>query len=160
MPKKKREWSFVERMKLLRQAGLSPLPVRSRKLEELDPLAPLEERVQRVLDFLKKAATVNPGDMHCFIMYDITDNKIRNYIAKYLLREGCQRVQKSVYIASMKREKFLEIVETLREVNDLYENEDSIFLLPIGETNLAEMRMVGRNVDYSLAVNPPNTFII
>jgi CRISPR-associated endonuclease Cas2 len=161
--KKQQPLSFLEKMDRIRKAGLRvedsstdpSFPVN-------DPLIPLSERVEQILHFLKQAqrSTQPEENMYCFIMYDITDNKIRNYIAKYLLEKGCQRVQKSVYLAQLSRRLYDEIVQTLKEVNDLYDNDDSIFFVPIGENYLQEMNMVGRNVDFTLVVDPPTTLFI
>ncbi len=37
--------------------------------------------------------------MNFFICYDISDDKRRGHLAKLLLRTGCRRVQKSVFVA-------------------------------------------------------------
>ena len=38
--------------------------------------------------------------MNFFVCYDISDDKRRLRLSKLLLREGCQRVQKSVFFAA------------------------------------------------------------
>lgn len=156
--KKLRKWSFPEVMALLRRTGVESMEKRGPARYRDEPELPsVEERVQRILQFLHNAQRKKTNDMFCFIMYDITDNKIRNYIAKYLLRQGCQRVQKSVFLAQLKHDKFREMAQTLAEVNDMYDNNDSIFMVPIAESDLLSMHMIGRNVDYSLVVENPST---
>jgi len=49
---------------------------------------------------------VKTNDALQVVHYDIENNKIRNYIAKYLERKGCIRVQKSIFIAESARKKF------------------------------------------------------
>jgi CRISPR-associated protein Cas2 len=159
--KKQRKWSFPEALALLRRAGVESMTLRRPSAYRDDPELPsVTERVQRILDFLEQAHSKKATDMFCFIMYDITDNKIRNYLAKYLLRQGCMRVQKSVFLAQLKRNKYREMVQTLTEVNDMYDNNDSIFIVPIGESDLMAMSMIGRNVDYSMVVENPGTLFI
>jgi CRISPR-associated endonuclease Cas2 len=160
MGRKKKDRTFVENMRLLKKAGLESFAVRPRPAFEEDPLEPPSERVARILRFLNKASRKNKDDMYCFIMYDITDDRIRNYLAKYLLRKGCQRIQKSVYVACFQRGEYEEICQDLKEVNDMYDNDDSVFIVPIGESYLQEMKMVGKNVDFSLAIDTPGTFFI
>ncbi len=95
--------------------------------------------------------------MLCFISYDIEHNKVRTAIAKYLIRQGCQRVQKSVYFARLSPAAYRDIATNLREIQALYDNQDSIFILPVGEDNLNRMELIGQNFQYELEVNPPNT---
>lgn len=158
---KKKQRSLSETLRLFRQGGIESVnnrhPQPLGKEEEEIPLEQMSERIALMIAFFKKSADQNPSDMYCFIMYDITDNKIRNYIAKYLLKQGCQRIQKSVFMASMKRDNFEDIHHTLKEVNDLYSNEDSIIFVPVGVYHLQDMKVVGKNVDFSLVINTPNT---
>jgi CRISPR-associated endonuclease Cas2 len=160
--RKKREWSFVEKMRLLKKAGLRRRPPADGRppFDEEAPLPPPAERVDLILRLLALAHRKKHDDMFCFIMYDITDDRIRLYLAKYLLRMGCQRIQKSVYIARFQREEYDEVCLTLKEVNDMYDNEDSVFIVPIGESYLRELKMVGKNVDFSIVVDTPGTLFI
>lgn len=151
---------FHKRLAWLKKSGMEGRSTRPLRKFADDDALPLTERVERLMKFLHTVTTKDAHDMYCFIMYDITDNKVRNAVAKYLLKMGCIRVQKSVYIARMKRNSFQAMLETLREVNELYENEDSIFFVPIGESHLYDMSMLGKNVDFSLVTKPGSTFFI
>ena len=93
----------------------------------------------------------NPKAMNCFIFYDIENNKLRVQLAKYFLRKGAQRIQKSVYLANISKKIYEEIFETLQELEQVLGERDSIFMVPIGEFHLAEMRMVGKDVDMSFS---------
>jgi len=93
----------------------------------------------------------NPRAMNCFIFYDIQDNKIRVKLAKYLLERGCQRIQKSVYLANISKRIYTEILATFKELESVFNEEDSIFMVPIGEYHLAEMHMIGKDVNMSFA---------
>jgi len=157
MAKRKKSASFTEKMRLLRKAGLEDFIIRRPASFEDAPLDPLPERMKRILDYLKKYRSKNKEDMFCFIMYDITDDRIRNYIAKYLLEKGCIRIQKSVYMACLDKALYQDIHRTLKEVNDMYDNEDSIIFVPIDEFHVEDMKMVGKNIDLSLVVDLPST---
>ena len=100
---------------------------------------------------------VKTNDALQVVHYDIENNKIRNYIAKYLERKGCIRVQKSIFIAESARKKFEEIHETLREVQGKYDNNDSIFLIPVSTDHLRAMKIIGQQVDFNMIVDPKNT---
>ncbi len=89
-------------------------------------------------------------------MYDIENDKVRNEIAKYLIRKGCIRIQKSVYIANLKRTVFDEIHKTLRQVQQMYENNDSILLIPVSTDEVKAMKIIGQNVDVDLILGNKN----
>ncbi len=89
-------------------------------------------------------------------MYDIENDKVRNEIAKYLIRKGCIRIQKSVYIANLKRPVFDEIHKTLRQVQQMYENNDSILLIPVSTDEVKAMKIIGQNVDVDLILGNKN----
>lgn len=153
---KRRELSFYERILKIRQAGLSDDSNLSFVPEDYE-LLPLVERLPLVDAILKKAVVKKINTMYSFIMYDIENDKIRTHIAKYLIKKGCVRVQKSVYLSELKRKKFDKIYRTLQEINAMYDNYDSIFFIPIGEDVINTMKIVGKNVDFELIVNPGNT---
>ena len=92
-----------------------------------------------------------------FVMYDIENNRIRNYIAKYLERMGCVRVQKSIFFASLERHKFEVIYQNLKEVQEVYENEDSIILVPVSTDEIRSMKVIGQNVDFDLMMGNKKT---
>ncbi len=161
MRKKKKEMSFYERILKIRQAGLSrnadlTTPVFKPEIEML-PLAARLPEVDRILQNFRYKKI---DEMYAFIMYDIENDKIRNHVAKYLIRNGCTRIQKSVFLAAVKKKKYMDIYHTLKEVNAMYDNEDSIFFVPVGEDILNNMKIVGKNVDFELIINPGNTLFI
>lgn len=93
----------------------------------------------------------NPKAMNCFIFYDIENNKLRVRLAKYILEKGGQRIQKSVYLANISKRIYEEIFETFCELEEVLEEQDSIFMVPIGEYHLAELKMIGKDVDMSFS---------
>ncbi|MCF8229536.1 MAG: CRISPR-associated endonuclease Cas2, partial [Bacteroidales bacterium] len=118
--KKKKELSFVEKMRLLKRAGME----NAKQIESEETTAkeskmlPLEERLQEVLGIYNNQKK-HPNRMLYFIMYDIENDKIRTRISKYLEDKGCVRVQKSIFFAQTERSLFNEIHETLREIQDM-----------------------------------------
>jgi len=93
-------------------------------------------------------------------MYDIEDHRIRRHIARFLLKKGCMRVQKSVFVGRLERKTVREMQEILKEIQAMYENNDSIFFLPAGEENISGMRVIGKNVDFEFAIGNKNTYFI
>ena len=62
--------------KLIGQAGLSGKGTIGGARGNLDELPTLPERIRQILNIISSAER-KPGYMICFIMYDITSNKVR-----------------------------------------------------------------------------------
>lgn len=84
--------------------------------------------------------------MTFFVMYDIEDDKIRNATAKYLLNQGCMRIQGSVFLGDLSVNKYKTIRETLKALQESYDNNDSILVVPVDRDNILSMDMIGRKV--------------
>lgn len=156
MRAKKKPIGFVERMLKLRKAGLegSPTPNRS---TTIDPDLPtLTERVEKLMGLLKQNQQ-KAGYMIYFIMYDIESNKVRGQIVKYLIKKGCTRVQKSIFIANTDRAVFDEIQKDLKLVQACYDNSDSLLLIPISTDEIRAMKLIGNNIDFDLVLKNRNT---
>jgi len=156
--KKSPELSFVEKIRRIRKAGIDSYKSINQENGNLDFIESLNERIRKVLG-LFGTGRKKKGNMIYFIMYDIEHDKIRNYIAKYLIKKGCIRVQKSIFLTSSERKKFDEIHSTLREVQEMYDNEDSIFLVPVSTDQLQAMKVIGQNVDFDLITGNLKTLI-
>ena len=122
-------------------------------------LKPLPERIQLILGIIKNHP-VKATTMNYLIMYDIEKDKVRHLIAKYLLSQGCIRVQKSVFLCHSDQAKFDAIRNTLAEINEVYENMDSIILIPLNVSDARSMKLIGHNVNIEQIIDPPNTVFI
>jgi CRISPR-associated endonuclease Cas2 len=122
-------------------------------------IAPLSERIRFILQIIQRQP-VKSTTMNYLILYDIEKNKVRNLVAKYLLSRGCIRIQKSVFLAHTEHKKFDEIKNTLAEINEIYENKDSIILIPINVSDARSMKLIGHNVNIDKIIDPPNTVFI
>jgi CRISPR-associated endonuclease Cas2 len=88
---------------------------------------------------------------HFIISYDISSTALRTKIGRMLEREGCSRIQKSVFIAPNFEEDDLEklkikIHSLLRDVN-LSSQTDSIVCFPIRKKDISEMVWDGSTDD-------------
>ncbi|MFH1161577.1 MAG: CRISPR-associated endonuclease Cas2 [bacterium] len=161
MRKKKKEIPFAERLKRLYEAGLKQsdaLLPDPRKRKELDQME-RGQRLEKLMEILKKNRDMKPGYILTFIMYDIENNRIRRYIAKYLEKKGYVRVQKSVFFGNVPRSLHKQVCETLKEVNETYENGDSLMFLPISLDMFNNLKVVGKNLSYELTVEQKSTLI-
>lgn len=153
---KKKELSFVEKMRMMARAGLEGSPSPNRVSNDYDPMDPIEERVQRMLGIIngeKRRAT----NMTFFVMYDISSNKVRNQVVKYLIQKGCTRVQRSIFLADLDAKVYNEIREDLAAVQQAYENEDSILIVPLSTDYLKSMKIIGQNIDIDVITKCKHT---
>ena len=78
-------------------------------------------------------------------------------MCKYLIREGCSRVQKSIFLADLPIDIYNKIKTDLAEIQTLYDNEDSIIVLPVSTDYLRMMKVIGKNVDIDVITHTKNT---
>lgn len=154
MPRpKKHSISLQEAIQRIKEAGIRErLPSDA----DEDSLAPLSERIRQLLQIIQPAP-IKATEMTYLILYDITDNKVRTLIAKYLKSKGCVRIQKSVFLAHSENRFFQEIYTTLQEINSYYENADSIILVPINASDVRSMKLIGKNIHLDTLTDKPNT---
>lgn len=152
----KKEVGFVEIMRKFYRAGIEGSPPPNSKVSVPDDLPSIQERVDKILGIIN---TDNrpAGNMLFFVMYDIEDNKVRRYVAKYLLKMGCHRVQRSVFLADLGSERYNTIRSDLAQVQEAYENSDSILIIPVSTDLLSSMRMIGKTIDIEFITNRKNT---
>lgn len=111
----------------------------------------IPQRLQNFMLYLQRQQPLKrPEDMYCFIMYDIENNKVRRLMAKYLLQKGCVRVQKSVFFGRFHRKLQREVLDVLRKMQECYENEDTILVLPVGEDMLNSLTCIGKLFELEL----------
>jgi CRISPR-associated endonuclease Cas2 len=160
MPKPpKKEFDLKERIQKIKDSGILSQPEEKEPIHPDDQLLPLSGRIEKILGIFQgkpqKSTTMN-----YLIMYDIQNNKVRNLVAKYLIKNGCIRVQKSVFLVHSDHKKFDDIRETLIEINDVYENDDSIILVPLNISDARSMKLIGKNVNIEQIIDPPNTVFL
>lgn len=154
--KQKQASDYIETLKKLKRSGLSGSPSPNRTQVKLDDLVSVEERVERVLNLINKKKR-SATNMLFFVMYDIENNKIRNYISKYLLKRGCFRIQRSIFLADLNNAVYEEIKKDLAGVQETYENNDSIIVVPISTDYLQSMKIIGQSIDIDLITRSRNT---
>lgn len=154
--KKKLPLTFYEQVMRLKHAGVYDNVPPNRPIANLDKLQTIDERIQKILA-VTNVENRKAGNMLFFVMYDIESNKVRNLIVKYLQKKGCHRVQKSIFLADLEMEKYEEIRNDLTEVQQAYENEDSILIVPISTDLLKSMKIIGKNIEIDVITKSKNT---
>lgn len=154
--KKKKEISFVEKMMLIKKAGFSHRGTSYNNETGIkEDIADLPTRIRKILDISGK--NLKATQMLYFVMYDIENDKVRTQIAKYLERQGCLRVQKSIFFAETERNVFDQIYNDLKTIQEMYENNDSIFLVPVSTDQVKSMKIIGQNTDFDLITGNKTT---
>jgi len=153
--KKKSKMSFVEKMLLLHKAGLTHKNI-SEETKDYDEIDDLSLRIKKILE-ISERNHLDSKKMLYFVMYDIENNKVRTLISKYLIKKGCQRVQKSIFFAESDRLVYNEIKKDLLEVQESYDNKDSIFLVPVSTDQMRAMKIIGQNIDFDIVIQGKNT---
>lgn len=151
----KKPYKLKEKLEKIAAAGIQKVQKTTAE-QSSEALPNLEDRIAQILQILK-AEAVKSTQMIYLVMYDISEDKVRHQIAKYLEKKGCMRIQKSVFLARSENKYFQEIYDTLKEVNSYYENQDSIILVPINTSDVRSMKLIGKNVNIQTITDKPNT---
>jgi CRISPR-associated protein Cas2 len=86
--------------------------------------------------------------MYAWLIYDITDNKNRNKVIKSAQKKGLHRVQKSVFLGTINKNKFDELKMECEEIID--EETDSVYLFPLCEKDFKAVVTIGQAFDDKL----------
>mgnify|MGYP002624405130 CR=1 FL=1 len=147
---------YLEVLRKLKHSGLEDSPVINRIAVNADALPTLQERIDAILGIIHKTEKQG-GKMLFFIMYDIESNKVRRHVVKYLERQGCSRVQKSIFLADLAIQKYEQIKSDLAEVQACYDNQDSILVVPISTDYLKAMKVIGQTINVDVITKVSNT---
>jgi CRISPR-associated protein Cas2 len=153
---KKRELTFVEKMQKLARSGLSGSACPNPASGGVDELATIDERISQMLHIINELHR-KPTNMLFFVMYDIESNKVRSQVVKYLIKKGCIRVQKSIFLADLDTSVYEEIRSDLAEVQAAYENEDSILIVPLSTDYLRAMKVIGKSINLDVITHSKST---
>lgn len=148
--------NYVIETKLIGGAGLSGSSNIGRTIGNWDDIPTLTERIRQILRIITSTKT-KTGYMICFIMYDISSNKVRAIISKFLLNKGCTRVQKSIFMASLPSETIKDISQKLIDIQKMYDNNDSILIVPLSDDYVRAMKIIGQEVNLDLILHDKNT---
>lgn len=154
MAKKRQELTLPQKLAKLKHAGVEGSRMISENTSGWESIGSLEERVKQLLGIVGNAKVT---DMLFFVMYDIESNKVRHQIAKYLLKMGCFRIQRSIFLADLNPERYDRIRSDLTEVQSYYENHDSILIVPVSTELLKSMKIIGKSIDVDIIMRTKNT---
>lgn len=156
MPRKKKPpLSLTEQLRKLKEAQLT-MPSPPTDGDDEAAMESLDTRVKRLLGLLDRHKK-EKGRMLFFVMYDIESNKVRRLVHKYLKRMGCTPIQRSVFLADTAVEVYERIKRELAAVQEAYENNDSIIVLPVTTDYLRMMKIIGQKIEVDIITHSRNT---
>jgi CRISPR-associated endonuclease Cas2 len=156
MGKKKEAGDYLLALKKLKDAGMENSRYINENKGAKDDLPTLEERVRSIFKIINNDKRPQ-GNMLFFIMYDIEHNKVRYNVAKYLIKKGCTRIQKSIFLADLDTATYQTIRDDLTEIQSLYDNHDSIIVCPVPTDVVRNMRVIGKQIDVDIITHSKNT---
>ena len=118
--------------------------------------ASISKKINTLESWLQSYKNDKSKNMLYLIAYDIENNKVRTQIAKYLIKKGCMRIQKSLYLAKSSKTTYTDIYETLRDINEMYQNHDSIIVLPVPEEKFKNLKLIGQNIEFEVVTKEHN----
>ena len=151
-----RKLQYGEILSKLVHAGVaSAQPIDFDAVDTSD-LDTIEKRVERLMGVLHRKER-DSTNMLFFVMYDIESNKVRYQVAKYLIKMGCFRIQRSIFLADLDVQTYDKIKSDLAAVQSCYDNHDSILIVPISTDLLQAMKIIGQNIDIDIITKSKST---
>lgn len=86
--------------------------------------------------------------MICWVMYDISNNKIRSKVAKACEQTGLTRVQFSVYLGTIEQNDKDTLEIRVKDLID--EDNDKVYIFPMSKDELKETVLLGQAFDKKL----------
>ena len=86
-----------------------------------------------------------------WIIYDITVDKSRNKVAKLCKEAGLYRVQKSVFLGTIERNRLDEL--TMQFEDWINEETDSVYVFPLCQADFKKVQMLGQAFDKKLVTD-------
>lgn len=143
-------------LKKISEAGFSETNRLNTTNNETIGIDKIDKRIADIISIIQDPNR-KKKDMIFFVMYDIESNKVRNLVAKYLIAQGCIRIQNSIFIADAPQERCTSIKNDLKAVQAAYDNNDSIIVCPINADNIAAMHIIGKEIDLDLVTKGKNS---
>ena len=86
-----------------------------------------------------------------WILYDIVENKPRGKIAKLCKEAGLYRVQKSVFLGTIERNRLDELRLAIEDWSD--DKVDSVYIFPMCEPDFKKVVLLGQAFDKKLVTD-------
>lgn len=88
------------------------------------------------------------NDIMLWVIYDISDDKARNRVAKACKGKGLYRVQKSAFLGTLNRNQLDELKIMCEDL--INKEADSVYIFPMCEDDFKKVRLLGQAFDKKL----------
>jgi len=96
--------------------------------------------------------------MLTWVVYDISEDKIRKKISDKLIAEGLYRVQNSVFLGNIENNRMDEIVIFSEDmVND---STDSVYIFPMCQEDFEKVALIGEAFDKAMVNDELRSFFV
>ncbi len=86
--------------------------------------------------------------MLVWVIYDISEDKIRSKVSRFCLDYGLYRVQKSVFLGDLNANERDSIALQCEEIVDL--DTDSVYIFPMDDKSFKKVKLIGQAFDRDL----------
>ena len=93
-----------------------------------------------------------------WIVYDISEDKPRSKVAKRCKNAGLYRVQKSVFLGTIARNRLDELSLEIEELMD--KDTDSVYIFPMCEPDFKKVNLLGQAFDQKLVTDEVRALFI
>ncbi|GIU72004.1 MAG: hypothetical protein KatS3mg003_1483 [Candidatus Nitrosocaldaceae archaeon] len=84
--------------------------------------------------------------MLTLIIYDITDDDVRNMVAKFLKQKGLKRIQKSAFIGPLTSSQRSDVIAGLRRL--VKDQKANVQLYPLTDASFNQRVVIGEEIEY------------
>lgn len=102
--------------------------------------------------------TVKQFETLVWIIYDISDDKIRNKIAKLCKDKGLYRVQKSAFLGTINKNQLDELSIVCDDIID--QETDSVYIFPMCRDDFRKVILLGQAFDKKLVTDEVKALFI
>ncbi len=89
--------------------------------------------------------------MLVWVIYDITDTKLRTRVSKSCKNYGLYRVQKSVFLGTLNKNEIDELAIFCEDTID--DDSDSVYIFPMCEDDFKKVKLIGQAFDKSMVTD-------
>lgn len=86
--------------------------------------------------------------MITWVIYDVSNDRVRNRIAKFCKEYGLYRVQKSAFLGDLNKNTKDELLLKCKEITN--EETDSVYVFPMCDEDFRKVKMIGKAFDKDL----------
>ena len=96
--------------------------------------------------------------MLTWIVYDISENKIRKKVSDKAIAEGLHRVQNSVFLGNIENNQIDEIVIYCENLID--KKTDSVYIFPMCQEDFQKVELIGKAFDKAMVNDELKSFFV